>query len=238
VQEDTTFRRNKRLIVFDADMTFIQCEIIDELGKIAGVGSQMKEITQRAMNGELDFKIALFERVKLLAGLSITKLEDLYKRIPITPGAKDLVRILQYLGYRIAIVSGGFQFFIDRLKDDYGLNYGFANQLEVVDGRLTGKVIGEIIDGYSKEQILLSIAEQEGFSLKQVVAVGDGANDIHMLARAGLGIAFNAKSIVQKHANAGINQSNLELILYFLGISGKELQELRIVSKLPSKADW
>ena len=238
VQEDTMFRRNKRLIVFDADMTFLQCEIIDELGELAGTGNRMKEITQRAMNGDLDFKVALCERVKLLAGLSVYKLEELYKRIPITPGAEDLVRILQYLGYRIGIVSGGFQFFIDRIKNNYKLDYGISNQLEILDGKLTGRVIGDIVDARAKEQAVISIADQEGFSLKQVVAVGDGANDIHMLARAGLGIAFNAKSIVQRHANAGINQSNLELILYFLGISGKEVQELREVSKSSPKYAW
>jgi phosphoserine phosphatase len=238
VQEDTMFRRNKRLIVFDADMTFLQCEIIDELGKITGVGSLMEEITQRAMNGEIDFKLALCERVKLLAGLSVLKLEELYKRIPITPGAEDLVRILQYLGYRIGIVSGGFHYFIDRIKNNYKLDYGVSNQLEIVDGKLTGRVIGDVIDARAKERAIVSIADQEGFSLKQVVAVGDGANDIHMLARAGLGIAFNAKSIVQRHANAGINQSNIELILYFLGISGKEVQELRDASKSCPKSDW
>ena len=127
VQEDTMFRRNKRLIVFDADMTFLQCEIIDELGQIAGVGNRMKEITQPAMTGDLDFKIALCERVKLLAGLSVLKLEELYERIPITPGAEDIVRILQYLGYRIGIVSGGFQFFIDRIKSNYKFDYAISN---------------------------------------------------------------------------------------------------------------
>ena len=238
VQEDTMFRRNKRLIVFDADMTFLQCEIIDELGIIAGAGNRMKEITQRAMNGELDFKLALCERVKLLAGLSVLKLEELYERIPITPGAEDLVRILQYLGYRIGIVSGGFQFFIDRIKNTYKLDYGISNQLEIVDDKLTGRVIGDVVDARAKERAVMSIAKKEGFSLKQVVAVGDGANDIHMLARAGLGIAFNAKSLVQRHANAGINQSNLELILYFLGVSGKELQELREASKSSPKSSW
>jgi len=238
VQEDTMFRRNKRLIVFDADMTFLQCEIIDELGKMAGVGSRMEEITKRAMNGELDFKLALRERVKLLAGLSVFKLEEIYKRIPITPGAEDLVRILQYLGYRIGIVSGGFQFFIDRIKDNYKLDYGVSNQLEIVDDKVTGRVVGDVVDARAKERAVVSIADQEGFSLKQVVAVGDGANDIHMLARAGLGIAFNAKSIVQRHANAGINRSNLELILYFLGISGKEVQELRSASRYSPKRDW
>jgi len=190
------------------------------------------------MNGELDFTFALCERVKLLAGLSVLKLEELYERIPITPGAKELVRILQYLGYRIGIVSGGFQFFIDRIQKNYKLDYGISNQLEIINGKLTGRVIGDVIDASAKERALISITKQEGFSLKQVVAVGDGANDIHMLARAGLGIAFNAKFVVQRHANAGINQSNLELILYFLGISGKELQELRDVSRSSPKNDW
>ena len=238
VQEDTLFRRNKRLIVFDADMTFLQCEVIDELGKMAGVGERMEAITRSAMNGELDFNLALRERVRLLAGLSIDKLEEIYDRIPITPGAEDLVRILQYLGYRIGIVSGGFQFFIDRIKDKYQLDYGIANHLAIEDGKLTGEIEGEVIDARAKEQALMSLARQEGFTLNQVVAVGDGANDIHMLARAGLGIAFNAKPIVQKHANAGINQSNLELILYFLGISGKELKELRKVSQTTAGPSW
>lgn len=238
VQEDTMFRRNKRLIVFDADMTFLQCEVIDELGEIAGVGSQMVEITRQAMNGELEFKSALSKRVKLLKGISIKKMEDLYNRIPLTPGAEDLVFILQHLGYRIALVSGGFQFFIDRIKNKYKLDYGIANQLEIINGKLTGKILGDIVDARAKEKNLVSIAKREGFSLKQVVAVGDGANDIHMLARAGLGIAFNAKFIVQKHANAGINQSNLDLILYFLGINGIELKELRNISRSSPKSKW
>ncbi len=227
VQDDTLFRRNKRLIVFDADMTFLQCEVIDELGKLAGAGEKMAAITHQAMNGELDFKEALEERVRLLRGLPVEKLDELYERIPLTPGALDLVNILKYLNYKIAIVSGGFQFFIDKLRQKYALDYGFANQLKIENGKVTGELEGEVIDGLSKERILVSLAEKEGFTLKQVVAVGDGANDIHMLARAGLGIAFNAKPIVQKHARASINRSNLELILYFLGYNGKDLQELR-----------
>ncbi|MEE9259154.1 MAG: phosphoserine phosphatase SerB [Nitrospinaceae bacterium] len=227
VQADTLFRRNKRLIIFDADMTFLQCEVIDELGKLAGKGERMKEITHRAVSGEMDFTAALKERLKLLEGLPVEKLQELYERIPLTPGAEELVRILQYLNYKIAIVSGGFQFFIDRLKEKYKLDYGFANRLKIVDGKVAGEVEGEIIDAKAKENILLSLAKREGFSLEQVVAVGDGANDIHMLARAGLGIAFNAKPIVQQHARASLNRSNLELILYFLGIDGKNLKELR-----------
>ena len=238
VQEDTMFRRNKRLIVFDADMTFLQCEVIDELGKLANVGERMEDITRRAMGGELDFTTALRDRVKLLAGLPVAKLEALYERIPITPGAEDLVRILQHLGYRIGIVSGGFQFFIDRIRRKYGFDYGIANHLGVKDGKLTGEVEGEIVDAKAKENILVSLAEREGFSLKQVVAVGDGANDIHMLARAGLGIAFNGKPIVERHANAGISQHNLKLILYFLGINGVELKELHEISKTVPGPQW
>lgn len=233
VQEDTLFRRNKRLIVFDADMTFLQCEVIDELGKLAGVGDQLAEITHQAMDGEIDFTSALKQRVALLKGLTVAQLEQLYENLPLTPGAAELVRILQHLNYKIAIVSGGFQFFISKLKEKYRLDHGFANQLQIKRGKVTGEVEGEIIDAQAKANILASLAEQEGLSLQQVVAVGDGANDIHMLAKAGLGIAFNAKPIVQQHAQASINTYNLELILYFLGISGNELKELRKAMKQP-----
>ncbi|GJL80190.1 MAG: phosphoserine phosphatase SerB [Nitrospinaceae bacterium] len=231
VQDDTLFRRNKRLIVFDADMTFLQCEVIDEMGKLAGVGTEMAEITRSAMNGEMDFKEALEKRVRLLEGLGREQLEELFERIPLTPGATDLVTILKYLGYKIAIVSGGFQFFIEKLRQKYGLDYGFANQLKIENGAVTGELEGDVIDALAKERILIALAEKEGFTLKQVVAVGDGANDIHMLACAGLGIAFNAKPIVQQHARASINRSNLELILYFLGYNGSDLQELRSLVK-------
>ncbi len=233
VQEDTLFRRNKRLIVLDADMNFLQCEVIDELGKLAGVGEQLAGITEKVVHGDIDFTPALKQRVRLLKGLKVAQLEQLYENLPLTPGAEELVRILQHLNYKIAIVSGGFQFFISRLKERYRLDYGFANQLQIQDGQVTGEVEGEIIDAQAKERILVSLAEREGFSLQQVVAVGDGANDIHMLAKAGLGIAFNAKPIVQQHAQASISTYNLELILYFLGISGKELKELRKVMKRP-----
>ncbi len=233
VQEDTLFRRNKRLIVLDADMTFLQCEVIDELGKLAGVGDKLAKITDRAMDGKIKFTTALKQRVALLKGLKVAQLEQVYDNLPLTPGAEELVRILQHLNYKIAIISGGFQFFISRLKEKYQLDYGFANQLQIKYGKVTGKVEGDIIDAPAKGEILASLAEQEGFSLQQVVAVGDGANDIHMLAKAGLGIAFNAKPIVQQHAQASISIYNLELILYFLGISGKELKELRKTMKQP-----
>jgi phosphoserine phosphatase len=234
VQDDTLFRRNKRLIVMDADMTFLQCEVIDELGRLAGVGDKMAEITRKVMHGDMDFTEGLRVRVGLLKGLPVEELEKFSEILPLTSGAEDLVNILQRLGYKVAIVSGGFQFFIDRIKKKYGLDYGFANQLQIVDGKLTGELEGEIIDGAAKEKILVDLVKREGFSLNQTVAVGDGANDIQMLARAGLGIAFNAKPIVQKHAQASINISNLELILYFLGIDGKDLHELRELNKKES----
>ena len=226
VQEETYFRRNKRLIVLDADMTFLQCEVIDELGKLAGVGDKIAAITRQAMNGEMDFKSALLKRVQLLKGLPTEKLQQLSNSLPLTPGAESLVNILKYLGYKIALVSGGFQFFIDKIRDDYGLDYGVANQLKIENGKVSGELEGQIIDAKAKEKTLVALAEKEGFSLRQVVAVGDGANDIKMLARAGLGIAFNAKPMVQRHARASINQSNLKLILYFIGINGKDIQEL------------
>jgi phosphoserine phosphatase len=233
VQEDTLFRRNKRLIVLDADMTFLQCEVIDEMGKLAGVGDQLTAITDKAMQGEIDFTTALKQRVALLKGLTVEQLEQLYENLPLTPGAAEVVRVLQHLNYKVAIVSGGFQFFISKLKEKYRLDYGFANHLQIKDGKVTGEVEGEIIDAQAKEKILVSLAEKEGLSLQQVVAVGDGANDIHMLARAGLGIAFNAKPIVEQHAQASISIYDLELILYFLGISGRELKELHKAMKRP-----
>jgi phosphoserine phosphatase len=238
VQEETYFRRNKRLIVLDADMTFLQCEVIDELGKLAGVGDKIAAITRQAVNGEMDFKSALLKRVKLLKGLPIEKLHQLSDSLPLTPGAESLVNILKYLGYKIALVSGGFHFFIDKIRDSYGLDYGVANQLKIENGKVSGELEGQMIDAEAKEKTLVALAEKEGFSLRQVVAVGDGANDIKMLARAGLGIAFNAKPLVQRHARASINQSNLKLILYFLGINGQELQELDEVVRGGKIQSW
>jgi phosphoserine phosphatase len=226
VQEETYFRRNKRLIVFDADMTFLQCEVIDELGKLAGQGEKISNITRQAMSGKMDFKSALRERVRLLKGLPEKALEELSDNLPLTSGAENLVRILKHLGYKIALVSGGFDYFINKLCQRYDLDYGIANQLKIENGLVTGELEGEIIDAQAKENILISLAKKEGFSLRQVVAVGDGANDIKMLAKAGLGIAFNAKPMVQRQAQASINLHDLKLILYFLGINRVDLQEL------------
>ena len=207
-------------------MTFLQCEVIDELGKLSGQGEKISNITRQAMSGKMDFKSALRERVRLLKGLPEKALEELSDNLPLTAGAENLVRILKHLGYKIALVSGGFDYFINKLCQRYDLDYGIANQLKIENGLVTGELEGEIIDAQAKENVLISLAKKEGFSLRQVVAVGDGANDIKMLAKAGLGIAFNAKPIVQRQAQASINLHDLKLILYFLGINGVDLQEL------------
>ena len=226
VQEETYFRRNKRLIVFDADMTFLQCEVIDELGKLVGQGEKISSITRQAMSGKMDFKSALRKRVACLKGLPVKALTELSENLPLTSGAEHLVQILKHLGYKIALVSGGFDYFINKLCQRYDLDYGIANQLKIENGEVTGELEGEIIDAQAKENALVSLAKKEGFSLREVVAVGDGANDIKMLAKDGLGIAFNAKPIVQRQAQASINLHDLKLILYFLGINGIDLQEL------------
>jgi len=226
VQKESLYRRAKRLVVMDMDSTLIQIEVIDELARIAGVGEQVAAITERAMNGELDFQAALRERVALLQGLSAAALEEVYRNIPFTPGAKTLVRILKRLGFRTAVISGGFTFFTDRLKLELGLDYAFANELEIVAGAVSGQVIGAIVDGARKADLLEEIALREGITLDQVIAIGDGANDLPMLAKAGLGIAFNAKARVREQADYHINQQNLDSILYLLGLSEREMAEI------------
>jgi len=222
VQKENIFRRSKRLVVMDMDSTLIQVEVIDELAKSAGHGEEVSGITSKAMNGELSFNESLNKRVELLRGLDENVLDEIYHNIPFTPGAKKLVKILKKLGYKTAVISGGFTFFTDRLKNELGLDYAFANKLEIKDGKLTGKVLGEIINGESKAEILEDIANKENISLDQVVAIGDGANDLLMLDKAGLGIAFNAHKTVREKADYNISQKNLDSIIYLLGISEKE----------------
>lgn len=222
VQKENIFRRSKRLVVMDMDSTLIQVEVIDELAKSAGHGEEVSGITSKAMNGELSFNESLNKRVELLRGLDENVLDEIYHNIPFTPGAKKLVKILKKLGYKTAVISGGFTFFTDRLKNELGLDYAFANKLEIEDGKLTGKVLGEIIDGEFKARILEDIANKENISLDQVVAIGDGANDLLMLDKAGLGIAFNAHKTVREKADYNISQENLDSIIYLLGISEKE----------------
>jgi len=222
VQKEDIFRRSKRLVVMDMDSTLIQVEVIDELAKSAGHGEEVSGITSKAMNGELSFNESLNKRVELLRGLDENILDEIYHNIPFTPGAKKLVKILKKLGYKTAVISGGFTFFTDRLKDELGLDYAFANELEIKDGKLTGNVLGKIINGESKAEILEDIANKENISLDQVVAIGDGANDLLMLDKAGLGIAFNAHKTVREKADYNISQENLDSIIYLLGISEKE----------------
>lgn len=222
VQKENIFRRSKRLVVMDMDSTLIQVEVIDELAKSAGHGEEVSGITSRAMNGELSFNESLNKRVELLRGLDENILDEIYHNIPFTPGAKKLVKILKKLGYKTAVISGGFTFFTDRLKNELGLDYAFANELEIKEGKLTGKVLGEIINGEFKAKILEDIANQEDITLDQVVAIGDGANDLLMLDKAGLGIAFNAHKTVREKADYNISQKNLDSIIYLLGISEKE----------------
>ena len=178
------------------------------------------------MNGELDFRQSLQQRVAHLKGLSVAALEEVYRNIPFTPGARELVRILKRLGFRTAVISGGFGFFTQRLQQELGLDYAYANELEMIDGQLTGRTLGPVIDGEAKARLLEQIAASEGLSLDQVIAIGDGANDLPMLGRAGLGIAFNAKARVREQADTHISQPGLDSILFLLGLSERELAEI------------
>lgn len=226
IQKEDLYRRNKRLIVMDMDSTLIQVEVIDELAKYYNVGDKVSEITHRAMAGELDFNESLTHRVSFLKGLSEESLDHVAKNIPLTHGAELLIQTLKKLGYKIALISGGFDYFTNYLKNKLDLDFVKSNQLEIKDGLLTGKVIPPIVNAESKAQLLESFAQELGISLNSVIAIGDGANDIPMLKKAGLGIAFNAKKKTQAAASASINQNNLAAILYLLGISDEEIREL------------
>ncbi len=209
MQPYSTFRREKRLIVFDMDSTLVDAEIIDELAKEAGVDREVSELTAKAMRGEISFKEALEERVRLLEGLPVEVLEKIYSRIRLTEGAKELVRSLKEAGYKVAVVSGGFSYFTDRLKEELDLDYAFGNELEIKDGKLTGRIKGRIIDAQEKARIVEEIARKEGIRPENVVAVGDGANDRLMIEKAGLGIAFNAKEVLKEVADGSISKENL-----------------------------
>ncbi len=209
VQPYDVYRKEKRLIVFDMDSTLVDAEIIDELAKEAGVYEEVQKLTEKAMRGEIDFKTALIERVKLLRGLPAEVLEKIYSRLKLTEGAKELVRSLKESGYKVAVVSGGFTYFTERLKEELGLDYAFGNELEIKDGKLTGRIKGRIIDAEEKARIIEEIARREGISPENVVAVGDGANDRLMIEKAGLGIAFNAKEALKDVADGSISKENL-----------------------------
>ena len=218
VQLEGLHRRAMRLVVLDVDSTLIQDEVIDLLADEAGCIAEVAAITERAMNGELDFEASLRARVALLAGLDAEAIGRVRDRIRYTPGARTFISTLQRLGYRTAIVSGGFTQITDHLQAELGIDHAHANVLEVVDGRLTGRVLGEVVDRAGKARILRSIAEAEGVPLDQVVAIGDGANDLDMLASAGLGVAFNAKPSVREAAAAAVNVPYLDAVLFLLGV--------------------
>ena len=225
-QEDNIFRRSRRLVVFDMDSTLIDAEVIDELAVEAGVGEQVAAITEAAMRGELDFKQSFERRLGLLAGLDASVLPRVADRLRLNEGAEHLLKTLHQLGYKTAIVSGGFTFFGRYLQERLGVDFVHANELEVVDGKVTGRVAGEVIDGARKASLLREIAGREGIRLEQVIAVGDGANDLPMLSIAGLGIAFRAKPLVKASAKQSISYLGLDSILYLLGYSDKDMQRL------------
>ncbi len=218
--KDNVFRRNKRMIVFDMDSTLIQAEVIDELAELCGVGKEVKEITHQAMNGEIDFDESLKLRVSKLKGLEVSRMQEVLENLPLTPGVEEFIKTIKTLGYKVALISGGFTFFADALKLKLGLDYSFANELEIKDGLLTGNVTGTIVNANQKAILVKLIAQQENISLEQVVAIGDGANDLPMLAAAGLGIAFHAKDVVRKEAQQHLSHGPMTSILYFLGIPG------------------
>lgn len=224
VQEERLERRLKRLVVVDVDSTLIQDEVIDLLAEAAGVAEEVASITEQAMEGRLDFEEALRKRVSLLAGLDISVLSRVADAVRLTPGARTLIRTLKRAGLRVAMLSGGFSAVTDRLADELGVDHSVANTLEIVDGRLTGGLIGDVVDRPGKARILEQIARQEGVPLEQVVAIGDGANDLDMLAAAGLGIAFNARTAVREAADASLNVPYLDAILFMLGFRRQDIE--------------
>lgn len=226
-QIDDMYRRMRRLICFDMDSTLIQTECIDELAKCAGVGEQVARITEKAMRGEIDFRESFAQRVALLKGLDSSVLQDIAEHLPITEGADRLMSVLKKCGYKIAILSGGFTYFGEYLRRKYNIDYVYANELEIgPDGKLTGRYVGEIVDGRRKAELLRLIAQVEKINLAQTIAVGDGANDLPMISEAGLGIAFHAKPKVKAGARQAISNLGLDGVLYFLGFKDSYLGDL------------
>ncbi|CAG8868409.1 Phosphoserine phosphatase SerB2 [Pseudomonas fluorescens] len=223
-QEDSLFRRNRRLAVFDMDSTLIEAEVIDELAKAAGVGDKVSEITERAMAGELDFRASFKERLALLKGLDVNVLDSIGASLRLTEGAETLFAELKRLGYKTAILSGGFTYFAKQLQAKLGIDYVFANELEVVDGKVTGVAVEPIVDAQRKADLLKELAHKEGLRLEQTIAVGDGANDLPMLAIAGLGVAFRAKPLVKQSAKQAISTLGLDGVLYLLGFRDRDGQ--------------
>ncbi|MDX1734556.1 MAG: phosphoserine phosphatase SerB [Halioglobus sp.] len=220
-QQDNMYRRNRRLVAFDMDSTLIEAEVIDELARRAGVGEQVSEITERAMRGEIDFSESFRARVGLLRGLSEEALAEVAAELKITEGAEHLIATLRTLGYKTAILSGGFTYFGRYLQERLGIDYVYANELDTADGVVTGNISGTIVDGTRKAELLCQLAAEQGIDMQQVIAVGDGANDLPMLSVAGLGIAFRAKPLVKQSAEQSISTLGLDAILYLLGFSDR-----------------
>ena len=224
-QRDNMYRRMRRLICFDMDSTLIQTECIDELAERAGVGEQVRAITESAMRGEIDFKESFAKRVALLKGLDESVMKDIAENMPITEGVERLMFVLKRYGYKIAILSGGFTYFGEYLQKKFGIDYGYGNELEIIEGKLTGRYLGDVVDGKRKAELLRLIAQVEKVAIAQTIAVGDGANDLPMLSLAGLGIAFHAKPKVVANAKQSINTIGLDGVLYFLGFKDSYLEE-------------
>ena len=224
-QQDSMYRRMRRLICFDMDSTLIQTEVIDELAMRAGVGDQVKAITEAAMRGEIDFKESFRQRCALLIGLDVSVMREIAENLPITEGVDRLMYVLKQVGFKIAILSGGFTYFGNYLKQRYHIDYVYANELEIENGKLTGNYVGDIVDGNRKAELLRLIAQVENVDIRQTVAVGDGANDLPMISIAGLGIAFHAKPKVKENANQSISTIGLDGILYFLGYKDSYIEE-------------
>ncbi len=224
-QVDNMYRRNRRLVCFDMDSTLIQAEVIDELARRAGVYDQVSAITEAAMRGELDFKESFEKRISLLKGLDVSVMKEIAENLPLSEGAERLFRTLKKYGYKTAILSGGFTYFGNHLKSKLAIDYVFANELEVADGKLTGRHTGDIVDGAKKAELLKLLAFKEDLHLEQVIAVGDGSNDLPMIRLAGLGIAFHAKPKVKASARHAISEIGLDAILYLMGFRDREINE-------------
>ncbi|RJS17383.1 phosphoserine phosphatase SerB [Corallococcus sp. H22C18031201] len=226
LQRESLYRRAKRMVVMDMDSTLIRIEVIDELARAHGVHSQVAAITERAMHGELDYDESLRQRVAMLAGLDSAVLHELAANLPLTEGAETLTRVLKRLGYRTAVISGGFSVAAEALRARLGIDFAYSNVLEEREGKLTGRTLGPIVNAQRKAELLETLARQEGILLEQVIAVGDGANDLRMLERAGLGIAFRAKPRLREAADTSISAGGLDSILYLLGLTARELREV------------
>jgi len=223
LQKMEAYRKNKRLVFFDMDSTLVDMEIIDEMAQRAGVFKEVSRITEKARRGDIDFEESLTQRVALLKGLRVEELEKIRKDMKLSAGAEDLVDTLKRLGFKLGLVSGGFDYFSDFLREKLGLDFSYANQLEIKNGALTGKVLGKIVDNTYKAKIVNIVSSEEGVLLDQTVAIGDGANDVLMLGQAGLGIAYNAKEKLERVANMSLGRARLKNILYILGISEEEM---------------